>query len=144
MSRCTGHCCRTFTLPFGPEQLQDAYERWQHQSEPIHKAGLTSADTKIWQDIWLIAPMVTYLGFSKKAPVKQVNPSDNELLGKPPEGYHYYSCKHFDSKKRSAPSTKYARPCVDDTHTAMDVTMPIARGRATRRRRKRRLRERSV
>ena len=100
-SRCTGHCCLTFTLPFSPEQLQDAYERWQRQgTAEINKAGLKSVDTKIWQDIWLIAPMVTYLGFFKKPPVKVVNPTDNELLGKPGKGGHYYSCKHFDRKKK--------------------------------------------
>jgi Fe-S-cluster containining protein len=46
-------------------------------------------------DIWLIAPMVTYLGYNRDYP-PTVNPRDEELLGQPLPEQHWYSCKHFD------------------------------------------------
>jgi Fe-S-cluster containining protein len=53
----------------------------------------------IYQDIHLIAPMVRYLGFTYDHPPK-INPSDDELLGKPGTKLHYYCCKHLDPKTR--------------------------------------------
>jgi Fe-S-cluster containining protein len=44
--------------------------------------------------------MVTYLGFFREPPVKRVNPSASQLLKRPDEGAHYYSCKHFDHKDK--------------------------------------------
>ena len=99
--RCTGHCCTALTVPFSPEQLRAAYERWNKGGhEPIRMAGIAPADTKLYQDIHLIAPMLTHLGFFKKAPVRQVNPNDDDVLGKSSDGAHYYACKHFDRKQK--------------------------------------------
>lgn len=98
-SRCTGHCCTALYLPFSPEQLRDSYERWRWSGTPLYKGGLTPESTSIYTDIYLVAPMLTYLGFLKKTPLKSVNPTDDELLGKSVGG-HYYSCKHFDHKKK--------------------------------------------
>lgn len=101
--RCTGHCCTAFFLPIGPKQLQESYARWNKgtANDPLYKDGITPESTTIFQDIHLVAPMVTYLGFFKKSPLKTVNPSDNEIIGKTDDGGHYYSCKHFDPRKRA-------------------------------------------
>ncbi len=101
-NRCTGHCCTALWFPFGPEQLLDAYERWKASgSKPIYKCGIepNRESMTVYQDIHLVAPMLTYLGFLKKPPCKMVNPTNDDLLGKR-KGAHYYSCKHFDHKKK--------------------------------------------
>ena len=89
MSRCTGHCCQTFTLPLGPDELMDIYRRW---ADPMRKDGQGFPDRTL-SDIHLIAPMVTYLGFFLEPPVKVVNTVV-------PHAAHYYSCKHFNREKK--------------------------------------------
>lgn len=58
-----------------------------------------AAALPIYTDIHLIAPMVVYLGPDAKMP-KQVNPTDEALLGKPEIPGHRYRCKHFDAKAK--------------------------------------------
>lgn len=53
----------------------------------------------IFTDIHLIAPMVVYLGPDASLP-KQVNPTDEAVLGKPEIPGHRYRCKHFDPKAK--------------------------------------------
>lgn len=64
--RCSGHCCKEFFLPYTPEGLLDARERFKNP------------------EIVLIADMVKYLGV--------VRPSDNFFVS---HGA-FYTCKHFD------------------------------------------------
>ncbi len=95
-SRCTGHCCETFTLPFSPDELETAYHRWKNgsnRSTPITIGGNEKTQT-IFDQIYLIAPMVKYLGFSR-SPIKAVNKADGR-----PTARHYYTCKHYDKKSR--------------------------------------------
>ena len=96
--RCTGHCCEKFSLDLSPEELAAGYQRWLgRQTEPLTMNQ--NEPTRLYQDIHLIAPMVTYLGHLDKHPPR-VNPTDAELLGQPPERLHYYRCKHLDPKTR--------------------------------------------
>jgi Fe-S-cluster containining protein len=96
IDRCTGHCCRHFTLAMSPDELWEAYRRWlyggadalfmkpQPQSEYL-KAPISYG--RVFRDIHLVAPMVRYLGYMEP-PIKLVNP---ENAGKA----HYYTCKHL-------------------------------------------------
>lgn len=47
--RCTGACCRNFSIPYSPFELREAYDAWRAQ---------TPQKTPYLDDIWLIAPMV--------------------------------------------------------------------------------------
>ena len=94
-SRCTGHCCEVFSLPFSPDELRTAYHRWKinaGNTKPIPMAGNETTKT-IFADIYLIAPMVKYLGF-RTAPMKAVVQNGR------PRAAHYYTCKNFDKKTR--------------------------------------------
>jgi Fe-S-cluster containining protein len=100
VDRCTGHCCRDFSLPLSPDELQTAYLRWyasQGGKTQITKEGRKPGP--LYTDIHLIAPMVEYLGYTEKMP-KVVNPPDDVLRGKPERG-HRYRCKHLDQKTRN-------------------------------------------
>ena len=97
-NRCTGHCCRSFYLPYSPKELEAKYRLWQGSSATrFVKNGLKDNRGAVPEDIWLIYPMVEYLGM--KQPFKKVNPSNDALLGRSDRG-HYYSCKHFDDKAK--------------------------------------------
>jgi Fe-S-cluster containining protein len=92
--RCTGHCCKEFFLPFGPEELEAAYHRWlrsagQSMGLAMSTDGVVAG--AVYGEIHLIYPMVQYLGKFKEPPFRQVNNSGNESR-------HYYSCKHYDTK----------------------------------------------
>jgi Fe-S-cluster containining protein len=68
MSRCTGHCCRCFPLPYGPEELQE-------------KKGSA-------EDGEQIAAMVVYVG------LRHTSTESNE--GVPPANpLHFYSCSNL-------------------------------------------------
>lgn len=85
-------------MPLSPEELAAGYQRWlgrDSQALTMNKAEIAP----LYQDIYLIAPMVVYLGHTNKHPPK-VNPTDAELLGNPEEQGHYYRCKHLDPKTR--------------------------------------------
>ena len=93
MRRCTGHCCKTFTLPMSPDELWAAFHRWKigaGNSTPMSNRG-DETTKQIIGEIYLIAPMVIYLGY-KKLPYKQVRPEEKV------ERHHLYTCKHFDTK----------------------------------------------
>lgn len=96
--RCTGDCCENFTLPVSPEELEANYHRWVIDGQPL---GMNRAAPKTWfQDIHLIYPMVTYLGYTDITPPK-VNLTDEQILGNPEPKFHRYTCKHFDPKTRN-------------------------------------------
>ena len=100
IDRCTGHCCMAFTLPMSPEEIWANYDRWARGGQPI---VMSSTDVKLMpviQDIHIIAPMVEYLGHLTKVPPRQIQPTNDELLGKPRLPNHFYRCKHFDAKKK--------------------------------------------
>jgi|SRR3990167_6877106 len=65
--RCTGRCCKSFRIPYSPEQLREFYAAW----------ASGDAQRKTVSDIHLIYPMVTPL---------------EECVG----GWTY-SCKHLDT-----------------------------------------------
>lgn len=91
-SRCTGHCCQNFYLPFSPDELDRSYRRWKSGGEQIHMNDGKSGP--IFKDIHLITPMVVHLGFTDKEP-RQIVKS-----GGPPVKAHRYRCKHFDAKAK--------------------------------------------
>lgn len=94
-SRCTGHCCRHFSLRHSPEDLWAAYRRWQaggHSPLVMSSCLPLRPEVGLYVDIHLVAPMVVYLGHIPR-PYKVVNPEEG-----PPPKEHYYTCKHFDTK----------------------------------------------
>ncbi len=97
INRCTGHCCRSFYLPFSPKELREAYDRWyaSQTGYPVHKTTTEPKDQRLYQDIHLVAPMVEHLGKFRKNPLGTVN---DDGFGK--ERRHYYRCKLFDPKAK--------------------------------------------
>ena len=66
----------------------------------------------IYQEIFLIAPMVTYLGFGKDF-YQRINPTDEELLGGE-QDRHYYMCKHFNEKMKVCSIYEHRPPMCRD------------------------------
>lgn len=95
--RCSGHCCESFTLPIGPEALELSYRRWLGDGESLQMNGDPGGPR--YQDIHLIYPMVTYIGYNAEGP-ELVNPTDDEILGRPRPKEHRYRCKHLDPATR--------------------------------------------
>lgn len=104
--RCTGHCCKHFYLPYGPEEMKAEYRRWLVLNGEHRRSGIEAlsmgppeglrggAKESTIIDIHLIYPMLIYLGrFRDQLPYKPVRPP--ESLG---EGVHIYTCKHLDRK----------------------------------------------
>lgn len=98
-SRCTGHCCKRFSLPASPSELvrlRDgalAYQHWykrcveEHRSlgaitEETRAAAPESVDLSIPQ----IYDMVRYLGYTPPGP-SMVNDAGNSR--------HWYTCSNF-------------------------------------------------
>lgn len=75
--RCTGHCCRAFTLPRSPEELAEGYRAWLHQ---VPGANLV-------HDIHLIYPMVRHLRLYHAGEVAP----DGKVVD---QDRHYYRCVH--------------------------------------------------
>lgn len=73
--RCTGHCCKAFTLPYSPDELQEKFEEWV--------GGKDNGP----RDIDVVWPMAIYLGPS------HVNPATGLQH---PETFHVYTCEHFE------------------------------------------------
>lgn len=96
--RCTGHCCKALPLPFSPEQLWRAYDRWKSGGEDraLHMGDAKPTDEMIYQDVHLVAPMLIYLGEFDEPLSRRVRVTDRELLGQPYGSTHFYRCKHFD------------------------------------------------
>jgi Fe-S-cluster containining protein len=92
--RCKGQCCRVFTLPLPPEELKERYEHFLNNGKDrLHKSDQRSYYQKNEQytsteEIYLIYPMVKYLGKFKKTPQGY---RTNEYI-------HHYTCKHLDKK----------------------------------------------
>lgn len=77
-ARCTGACCRKFTLPEAPEYFERMYLAWKNAPESSFKLP--------GNDIHIIWPMLIYLGQS------DVSPNGGKLAF--PQ--HFYTCKHLD------------------------------------------------
>jgi Fe-S-cluster containining protein len=96
-SRCTGHCCRMFFLPYSPDQLREEYQRWLRTDGDavIHKGHIGYGQAKpLLAEIHLIYPMVIHLSESYPDGYAMVNPRDVD-----PEEVsagHFYTCKHLD------------------------------------------------
>lgn len=73
--RCTGHCCREFTLTHSQENLNRAYAAWMRRETSWKKRGGRILRS-IPADIHLIAPMV--------------RPLNKKLKGNP-----LYTCVHI-------------------------------------------------
>ena len=87
--RCTGHCCEGFFLPFSPANLAAAFYRWAHSTAAVKVAP----DGPIYDDIWLIAPMVRLVRFG--TPPLRMKPGHD---GKGSTQAHYYRCVHHNRK----------------------------------------------
>lgn len=98
-TRCTGHCCEAFTLPFPPEHLRELYIMSRdHLEGRVHlrmNDDLQLHEPRLIEDIHLIYPMVSYLGHIP-TPMAGVEPPSN-----PEARAHYYTCKHFDRVSRN-------------------------------------------
>jgi Fe-S-cluster containining protein len=86
-SRCTGHCCRRFSIPEPPEEIWKRYEAWQKGS----------SDRRLTVDIHIIAPMLIYLG--------QSSYDCDGLTMREPK--HFYTCKHFNTESGDCTIYKY-------------------------------------
>ncbi|KKK79505.1 hypothetical protein LCGC14_2832790, partial [marine sediment metagenome] len=82
-ARCTGHCCREFPLPFGPEKLKEQCRR-NGQRNDITKAPVLDGD--------VIADMVVYRGFRRWScdNIAEELQAQSEM--------HFYTCRHFDKE----------------------------------------------
>lgn len=94
-NRCTGHCCKNFSLPVSPEELRDKYRQWLGAQG--NKPGVISMSGAlepygVWDpDIHIIAPMVVYLG--RGAPIPRYINSHEKG-----SDVHRYRCKHWNQK----------------------------------------------
>lgn len=103
MSRCTGHCCERFTLPYDYDTMQArlADSRLETPKEPV----IT--------DIEIIAPMIIPLGEEHWDPA-----TGNDLDGRT---IHHYTCKNFnkstgdcgiyEKRPQMCRDYPYDRPC---------------------------------
>lgn len=88
MNRCTGHCCKDFTLPVSPLELKHL-----SQDAKIFKKGK-------YLDIEQIAEMVIFKGQYESAAgrrgIKKI-PGDKSRQGR---YVYHYTCKNFDAKNK--------------------------------------------
>jgi len=99
INRCSGHCCTEFCLPYSPDQLWAFYDYWLRARGCDSEVPLEMNESKslvLMRDIFLVAPMVEYLGFGISTQ-KKLNPSDESLLGTAEIKAHRYRCRHFCS-----------------------------------------------
>ena len=78
VSRCTGHCCRLFTIPASPEDLAE------QEARHAALARREAPDGPAYTDGPQIAAMVTYVGWFDRSPVTGG-----------PGGGHFYSCNNL-------------------------------------------------
>lgn len=84
--RCTGHCCRAFYLPWGPDRLKQQLKEIDEGRSFVTSTGPQSdAHAEFRQ----VAEMVIYIGFQK-------NPDNKDPNQQPG---HYYTCKNYDGEK---------------------------------------------
>jgi Fe-S-cluster containining protein len=111
-NRCTGQCCKAFSLPYSPEELKQQYEAWKlgsRATDGLRMRGVASSFDRHDSlsiitggsdpEIYLIYPMLEYLGQMKENPLPLINPMPKNLSSDWP-GMHMYSCKHFDDEEK--------------------------------------------
>lgn len=78
--RCKGHCCRRFTLPFGPEELREHAAAWcRGESHNGHRFS---------SEVLQVAGMVVHLG--------EDDLDTNRRRRKSGRRSHWYTCGHHD------------------------------------------------
>lgn len=89
MSRCSGHCCRSFSIPYSPEDIE------------VYKANIDEAgnyapefllaNPVLGEDMNVIAPMLVYIGQNLRVADLRARPRSGEerLDG------HWYTCRHL-------------------------------------------------
>lgn len=84
--RCSGHCCRSFSLPFSPADIE--------------RMRVALAGEEAWpedliypMDAEVLVPMLVYLGEHANPPHGRLSPE----LVHPVDGmrYHWYTCSHL-------------------------------------------------
>ncbi len=95
-SRCTGHCCRAFCLnarstPNGlsPAEIAENYRAWS-SCELVDDDARDGNGYGTIDEIWLIAPMVRYLGFFEAGQSHPADPT-RKLNG----AGHFFACVHL-------------------------------------------------
>lgn len=98
MSRCTGHCCELFYLPFTPKQIKQV-RKLKEKKERGHitfkKGKAVNANDGGLYEIKEIAEMVIPISPSKEKVTATILNQG---------GYHkdhYYTCKNFDKETRN-------------------------------------------
>jgi Fe-S-cluster containining protein len=101
-TRCTGHCCADFTLPYSPEELKSRYLAWRRHGVAELQMSTTTETrgVSIPEDIHLIYPMLIPLGQFHNSKDAYVNPPDPGIERSYSDHHppHHYTCKHFDPK----------------------------------------------
>lgn len=92
LHRCSGHCCRDFTLPYSPENLQKFYEEERSKYSKYLKM-ITNSDKKFEEGLkyfrtnqYLVPTMVVFLG-------TLAVDYNGELM---PHDLHHYTCKNLN------------------------------------------------
>ena len=104
VSRCTGHCCEDFTLPFGPEEIRRWKKRIDQDVEDIvfeNYLGEKGRYDLESSDLPMILNMVQF----KRMDSQNINGRGLKSLrsqpsyNKGPRLYHY-TCNNYDSEKQ--------------------------------------------
>lgn len=89
MSRCTGHCCKRFLLPYSMEELQRMRQSIIDKKDfSLLDNGEKRFNPHNTEELMKVTGMVIFLGKSKLDP--DGNSTEKEC--------NYYTCKHFDEK----------------------------------------------
>lgn len=87
MSRCTGHCCKSFHLPISPEVFKEDYQRFlEWKKDPKNKPEPR------YKEIGKIYEMLVFQGKGKREFV------DGQPVFKEGGRGFYYTCKHWNSE----------------------------------------------
>lgn len=84
LKRCTGHCCKEFTLPYSPKELRVKYKR---EFEDRLRDPTQAPNNEIRQ----IALMIKYLGITNTT-------MDGRKLSKYSEWIYKYTCRNYNPK----------------------------------------------
>lgn len=93
--RCSGHCCRAFTLPVDPDGLRRGLELWiaREEDDRPRARELLEQGTRFWGDIELIATMAVAIGQFERNPLApDLVPNEDA----PPLQW-FYRCRHHDA-----------------------------------------------